>query len=312
MPPPPATSLPSMAKQSTPKTMSSRLMTMKFMQRAAAASVISTPESTTSPATPHSDDGSAKRRKVSHAPSAAANGSPATPPLYDQKAIRAALEDEEKKREAAIQKRAAELGDSHWELPSAAALRSRASRPALSVVHVGFAQIDHATALVRGGDDGGGDPFDLGSVPAQTHIRRFNMKKSKACLRGAGPVKKEDDDSGGSDSDESGSGSESGEASEDERPPASAREEPGRGRRSTLGNADRKRARSSVSSRRDEERKKAQQLAGKRRKKEIKLNQLSSISSVGSQAFQRPSSTLTCHGCGKPGHKIADCPNKKR
>lgn len=67
-----------------------------------------------------------------------------------------------------------------------------------------------------------------------------------------------------------------------------------------------------MSQRRDEERKKAQQLAGKRRKKEIKLNQLTSISSAGSQAFQRPTSSLACHGCGKPGHKVADCPKKKR
>jgi hypothetical protein len=75
---------------------------------------------------------------------------------------------------------------------------------------------------------------------------------------------------------------------------------------------ERGRARSSVSGRREEERRKAQQLAGKRRKKEIKLNQLTSISSAGSQAFQRPSPAMTCHGCGKLGHKVADCPNKKR
>jgi hypothetical protein len=124
-------------------------------------------------------------------------------------------------------------------------------------------------------------------------------------------VKKEEDGGSSSDS-ESGSGSESGEASEDDRSPASTTEQPGRGRRSTLGEAERKRARSSVSRRRDEERKKAQQLAGKRRKKEIKLNQLTSISSAGSQAFQRPSSALSCHGCGKPGHKVMDCPNKRR
>lgn len=67
-----------------------------------------------------------------------------------------------------------------------------------------------------------------------------------------------------------------------------------------------------MSRRGEEERKKAQQLAGKRRKKEIKLNQLTSLSSAGSQAFQRPSSAMTCHGCGKPGHKLAECPSKKR
>lgn len=124
-------------------------------------------------------------------------------------------------------------------------------------------------------------------------------------------VKKEQDKSGSSDSD-SGSGSESGEASEDERSRAPASDEPSRGRRSTMSDAERKRARSSLSTRRDEERKKAQLLAGKRRKKEIKLNQLTSISSAGAQAFGRPSPAMSCHGCGKPGHKVADCPSKKR
>ncbi|KAK4156701.1 hypothetical protein C8A00DRAFT_40826 [Chaetomidium leptoderma] len=308
MAPTPGSGMPAMAKQSTPKTMSSRLMTMKFMQRGAAAAVAAaaagTPEAS-SPATPRSDDGSAKRRKFAHTPSSAAS-SPATP-LYDQTAIRAALEQEEKKRQAAVEKRAAELGDSHWVLEGAANLPTRGgSQPLLNVVQVGFAQIDYAGTTSGGADD---DPFDSGTVPGQTQFRRFNMKKkSKACL-----LRGEDNaESSNSNSDSaSGSGSDSEEGSEDER---SAREEPGRGRRNVIGgDAERSgRARSSVSGRREEERRKAQQLAGKRRKKEIKLNQLSSISSAGSQAFQRPSPAMSCHGCGKPGHKVADCPNKRR
>lgn len=170
-----------MAKQSTPKTMSSRLMTMKFMQRgAAAAAAAGTPEAASSPATPRSEDGSAKRRKFSHTSSVAS--SPATP-LYDQKAIRAAIEEEEKKREAAIEKRAAELGDSHWVLEGAAALPKSGSRPLLNVVQVGFSQIDYA-----GTSAGNDDPFESGSAPSQTQFRRFNMKKSKVCLLGRGVI----------------------------------------------------------------------------------------------------------------------------
>lgn len=160
-----------MAKQSTPKTMSSRLMTMKFMQRGAAAAAAAGASEASSPATPRSDDGSAKRQKTSHAPSAA--GSPATP-LYDQKAIQAALEEEEKKRQAAIEKRAAELGDSHWVLEGVSLPKS-GTRPLLNVVQVGFAQIDHT--CMSGGSD---DPFEVGDSSAQTQFRRFNMK-SKAC-----------------------------------------------------------------------------------------------------------------------------------
>jgi hypothetical protein len=180
MPPKTAAALPAMEKQSTPKTMSSRLMTMKFMQRgaavaaAAAAAAASTPEAG-SPVTPKTDDGSAKRRKVAHSSSAA--GSPATP-LYDQKAIQAAIEEEEKKRKAAIERRAAELGDSHWVLEGASALPKTGPRALLDVVPVGFAQIDSA-----GTSGEADDPFGMGGMPAQPQIKRFNMKKSKARLR---------------------------------------------------------------------------------------------------------------------------------
>lgn len=173
-----------MAKQSTPKTMSSRLMTMKFMQRGAAvaaAAAAGAPEAS-SPATPQSaGSGSAKRRKLSHTPSAAS--SPATP-LYDQQhAILAVTDEEEKRRQAAVERRAAELGDSHWVLEGVASLPPRASRPLLNVVQVGFAQIDHPGDGAPSADD---DPFDFGSMPAQPQFRRFNMKKSKACLLGRG------------------------------------------------------------------------------------------------------------------------------
>lgn len=167
-----------MAKQSMPKTMSNRLAAMKFMQRgaaaAAAAAATHTPEASPA-ATSRSDGSSAKRRKVSHTSSAA--GSPAAA-FYDHQAIKAAVEEEEKRNQAAVERRAAELGDSHWVLEGAAATPAKGSRPLLNVVQVGFTQIDYAGA--PGGDDN--DPFDLGSVPAQPQFRRFNMKKSKACL----------------------------------------------------------------------------------------------------------------------------------
>lgn len=296
--------LPAMAKQSTPKTMSSRLMTMKFMQRGAAAAA-ATPEA--SPlATPKSEEGgsTSKRRKFSHAPSAA--NTPATP-LYDQKAIQDALEEEEKKRLAAVERRAAELGDSHWVLPGAAAKPKLGARKPLNVVQVGFAQIDYSGTTTADSDS----PFEESSAPAQTRFLRFNMKKAKV-------EKKVDehgsDDSSDSDSDDNPDDDNSG---AERKPTGSAgRGGQARGRRDALDNAAHKRARSSgasVSSKREEERKKAQQLAGKRRQKDIKLNQLSSISSAGSQAFQqRPASGMTCHGCGKVGHKAVECPSKRR
>jgi hypothetical protein len=163
--------IPAMAKQPTPKTMSSRLMTMKFMQRGAAAAASAEASGNSSPVPPRSDDGSTKRRKTSH--TTVAGPAPAAP-LYDQKAIQSALEEEEKKRQAAIEKRAAELGDSHWVLKGVPAPKT-SSRPLLNVVQVGFAQIDHAST--SGGSE---DPFTEGDSAASAKFKRFNIK-SKVC-----------------------------------------------------------------------------------------------------------------------------------
>ncbi|CAK7235639.1 hypothetical protein SCUCBS95973_009335 [Sporothrix curviconia] len=43
------------------------------------------------------------------------------------------------------------------------------------------------------------------------------------------------------------------------------------------------------------------------KKKEPKLKNLTSLSGQG----QSPSSTMKCHSCGKPGHKAAQCPQRK-
>ena len=89
-----------------PKAMSSRLLTMKFMQRAAASSPLS------SPSTP--DRPSAKRQKTGSA------ASPSSPfdvnSLADQKAIETALASEEAKRQIALDKQASEAGDTRWVL----------------------------------------------------------------------------------------------------------------------------------------------------------------------------------------------------
>ncbi|KAK3987922.1 hypothetical protein QBC44DRAFT_113031 [Cladorrhinum sp. PSN332] len=314
MAPPIITGLPTLAKQSTPKAMSSRLMTMKFMQRgAAAAAAAASPISPSSPATPQSaDSSSSKRRKFSHAGSA--TGTPATP-LYDQKAIQAALEEEEKKRLAAVEKRAAELGDSHWVLPGASTL-PRNGTGTLNVVTVGFAQIDYPAASGRDyEDDGDNNPFEESAPPPpSSQIRRFNMKTKKQ--------EKQEDSGENSDSNsDSNSGSEEGEVEDDEtshknskRRRASTVDDTDRGPRDTTDDAsleNNNRRRSIVSNRKLEEQKKAAQFAGKRRAKEIKLNQLSSISGGGASQPRSPA-TLSCHSCGKPGHKAVECPTKSR
>lgn len=157
-----------MAAQTTPKGMSSRLLTMKFMQRAAA----STPSSPASNAgTPKSEESSSKRRKISHGPSATED----VDSLVDRQAIQAALDEGERKREEALIKHAAELGDARWVLDvhaDKASSGAQAQRP-LQVVQVGFAQIDSPNVS--------GDYSDSDEDTAP-QIRRYNMGKAKVSL----------------------------------------------------------------------------------------------------------------------------------
>ncbi|KAK3379536.1 hypothetical protein B0T24DRAFT_161089 [Lasiosphaeria ovina] len=295
--------LPAMAEQTTPKTMSSRLMTMKFMQRgaaAAAAAAAASASGANSLATPKTDNEGnfAKRRKTGHTPTAS---TPVTP-LYDQKMLQAALEEEDRKRKAAVEKRAAELGDSHWVLDGVAALSKGGPRQPLNVVQVGFAQIDHSATA---SDSPDGASLRAVNASAAGHFLRFNMKKSK--------ISKPKEDNSDSESSDSDSDSDS---DEDQSSPEPAGEESDRGRRNDARQTPAKRARSSasVSTKRSEERTKAQLLAKERRKKEVKLNTLTSISSSGTPPSfqQRSSSAQSCHGCGKFGHKVAECPSKKK
>ncbi|KAL1974900.1 hypothetical protein VTN31DRAFT_5104 [Thermomyces dupontii] len=93
-----------------PKTMSSRLLTMKFMQRAAAAQAQqpSASASTTEPFTP-----SPKRPRLSPSHSPAISESSST---ADLQAINAAIAAEEEKRAAAVARAAAEAGETQWVL----------------------------------------------------------------------------------------------------------------------------------------------------------------------------------------------------
>ncbi|KLU87597.1 hypothetical protein MAPG_06594 [Magnaporthiopsis poae ATCC 64411] len=238
------------------KTVSSRLLTMKFMQRGIAAS-----SANSSPTTPRSEDNhGSKRRKVSHDTT---DYKPSGPKI-DGAAVQAALEEEERKRKAAIAKQAEDLGDTRWVLEfPAPSPRSSDKMPQtpLNIVQIGFAQIDSADS-----DDIGGQ------------MRRFNMKK--------GNKAQEEDAETGSESEDSGSSDEEPRRS---RPNGSAGSPDSRGRQLFSDSSKRKRTKSETSGRRSAERAKAQQLSAKRRKKEVKLNMPTSISSAGSfKAASRP------------------------
>lgn len=153
--------------QTPQKTMSSRLLTMKFMQRAA------TTPTTSTPSTPASDEQSAKRRKVAHRPE-----DDDVEAMVDHKAVRLALAEEERKRHEAVLRNAAAAGDARWVL-NAPQQRSLAVKPLLNVVQVGFAQIDSPKVKVENDSDDSASDSE-----APVPFRRFNMEtKKKASQR---------------------------------------------------------------------------------------------------------------------------------
>ncbi|KAK2595764.1 hypothetical protein QQS21_006590 [Conoideocrella luteorostrata] len=112
----------------TPKGISSRLLTMKFMQRAAA--------SASSNVSPDSEAPSSKKRKLEQSPASGRIN-----PNIDQALIQAALDDQEATRQAALEKHSAT--DTHWVINTnfGKHQRENQSRP-LNVVYVGYGDFD--------------------------------------------------------------------------------------------------------------------------------------------------------------------------
>ncbi|GFF35244.1 hypothetical protein IFM46972_04495 [Aspergillus udagawae] len=103
---------PSTSSGSKPeKTMSSRLLTMKFMQRAAATAASKEVPQTSS--AEQSTTSTPKRPRLS---SEGVSQSPGATPSSDLEAISAALAAEEEKRREAIARQAADAGETEWVL----------------------------------------------------------------------------------------------------------------------------------------------------------------------------------------------------
>ncbi|KAJ2979428.1 hypothetical protein NUW58_g7202 [Xylaria curta] len=239
------------------------LLTMKFMQRAAA----STPST---PGTPSPNDQPSKRRKVSHSSTPQQD----VDTLVNQAAIQAAIAEEEKKVESALLKRAEELGDAHWVLDIPQQVKGHTPQRPLNVIQVGYAQID-SDALENENDSAG---ISHDSVPA---IRRYNMDKKKLAK------KTQTSDSDSESNDDSGSGSGSDSESDSDSDALSSEETSGRQSfgRNPRNTSARQSTQKMLKSKKSTEQLKAMRFAEKRRQKEVKLNNpkggITSISSGG-------------------------------
>jgi len=128
-----------------PKTMSSRLLTMKFMQRASAS-----PSS--SPNTPAEPP--AKKQRLS---SGSYTSSPLSTPTSDAQAVQEALAAEEQKRAEALEREAADRGESKWYLSFKEPQTPVAESP-LHVVSAGYSTLDAAaSARDRSSEEEGTD-----------------------------------------------------------------------------------------------------------------------------------------------------------
>src|ERR1700761_3958345 len=130
-----------MAQPNKPgKTMSSRLLTMKFMQRAAAS-----PSS--SPSTP--PEPQSKRQRLSNG---SYNTTPSSAPRTDAQAVEEALAEEERKRTAALEREAADRGESKWYLSFKEAPKQETLSP-LRIVSAGYSTLDAAAWRGSSSDD---------------------------------------------------------------------------------------------------------------------------------------------------------------
>ncbi|KAF2021276.1 hypothetical protein BU24DRAFT_446329 [Aaosphaeria arxii CBS 175.79] len=251
---------------STPKTMSNRLMTMKFMQRSAAKSAKSEPST---PDGPHS-------KKVRLSNGRSAPSTPGTP--SDHEVLKAVLDEEEKKRQEAVDRAAEKAGETKWVL-SFKDPNEASRKPAMNVVQAGFAVID--------ADDDSDDEGEL--QPARMTFGGGVKREQKKAP--------ESDDN----SDDSAEESDSSELDSDDPTAALIRE------------TKREMAERARESRKAEKR--TEENAQRRPKpidQDMDLANLTSISGGrpgGSGGGGRDFSTMQCFGCGQVGHRKQDCPN---
>ncbi|KAI9767000.1 MAG: hypothetical protein M1840_005959 [Geoglossum simile] len=263
-----------------PKTMSSRLLTMKFMQRAAASASLVTP-----------NEPSLKRQKLS---------SPASPaaPSPDWQATPAS--------QKFLNRQAAEAGETHWVL-SFQENRETSKRKAPLVIGTGFAGLDDPKASELRDDEQDGQGWRSNSVVGRkrfgnfTHVwegyaRFIDIEKSYQNAKESPqdePTPSSHKVSGSDDDDVDDNDDDA-----DDHPPP-----PDNSKGSSGGAKSRQGALREARKEAEEERKEKKLLRG-----------ISSISGGGGQGDQQRTGKrreVQCYKCGKSGHIVRDCPQRR-
>ncbi|KAH7413031.1 hypothetical protein BKA64DRAFT_660137 [Cadophora sp. MPI-SDFR-AT-0126] len=258
---------------SAPKTMSSRLLTMKFMQRAA--------HSSPSAAFSSSPDEPSPKRRRTDSSSTSTPSKVSVDALADRKAIQAALASEEAKRQAALEKQAAEAGDTRWVLSFEDQHHSTPSPVLpLRVVQTGFANLDASPSQPRLIDT---VSEDQAPMFGRRSFGRFNKVLEKQQDPSIEDSSESDDEGEESRSSASDSGSDD---------PTSALIKASRQEAADRARAERK-AKKRVAMA------EAEELAKKRRKDVVNLNGLTSLSG-------KSAPVPACYNCGGP-HLKKDC-----
>lgn len=239
---------------------------MKFMQRAAAAKSPTTASTQTAIS---DEDRPSKRQRTGERTSPSAPKTPGY--VVDQKVAQAALDEEDRKRQAAIDRMAERLGDAHWVLDTAKLPSSHNQTTPLRVVQVGFSEIDKKQKSEESLDE------EEEKVPS---FQSYGPKKKTTKEQSGNDTRSDSDSDSDSDSESDSSDSESSsEESDDEM----SQSKPGR---TSYGSQKR----DEIRSRKTAAQERARKMAADRRNKEVNLHKLTSISGGGVGSFSAPSS----------------------
>ncbi|PNH46261.1 hypothetical protein VD0004_g1825 [Verticillium dahliae] len=259
---------------------SSRLLTMKFMQRAAATS--ETPTTPDEPSVKSGTTSSSKRRRFENSPLTGDYHS------FDEAAIQAALKEQEATRQAALKLHKTELADTNWVLDGFA--NSTTAAAPRVVEYVGFSEID------AGGEEDTPNRAQAG----RKRVGNYKTREEKQTKEDASP----DEDSDSSD--------ESSDDGRDRR--ASKTSTPHRDDPRRQSSVHRRESAGAAKAKEFRDKRKNQKVnlntissvSGNARSGPI-----TSISGGGGGGAGSRSGQFSCHSCGKTGHKAVDCPSRR-